>query len=98
MDATRAWTIATVAVCGAVLMVAEFAGARMLEIHWGSSLIVWGSTIAVVLGGMAVGYTAGGRLADRRPGPRTLIALLLAAAPASSAAWPTSCRDREPGR
>ena len=61
-------------------MVAEFAGARMLETHWGSSLIVWGSTIAVVLGGMAVGYTAGGRLADRRPGPKTLVALLLAAA------------------
>ena len=80
MDATRAWTITTVAVSGAVLMVAEFAGARMLETHWGSSLIVWGSTIAVVLGGMAVGYTAGGRLADRRPGSRTLIALLLVAA------------------
>jgi predicted membrane-bound spermidine synthase len=76
----RAWTITVVAVCGAVLMVAEFAGARMLETHWGSSLIVWGSTIAVVLGGMAVGYTAGGRLADRRPGPRTLIGVLLAAA------------------
>jgi predicted membrane-bound spermidine synthase len=76
----RAWTIAVVAVCGAVLMIAEFAGARMLEIRWGSSLIVWGSTIAVVLGGMAVGYTAGGRLADRRPGPRTLVGVLLAAA------------------
>ncbi len=80
VDATRAWTISTVAVCGAVLMSAEFAGARMLEAHWGSSLIVWGSTIAVVLGGMAAGYTAGGRLADRRPGPPTLIALLVAAA------------------
>jgi spermidine synthase len=80
MHRTRAWTITVVAVCGAVLMIVEFAGARMLEAHWGSSLIVWGSTIAVVLGGMAVGYTAGGRLADRRPGPRTLIALLLAAA------------------
>ena len=69
-----------VALCGAVLMIAEFAGARMLETHWGSSLIVWGSTIAVVLGGMAVGYTAGGRLADRRPGPMTLVGVLLAAA------------------
>jgi len=69
-----------VGVCGAVLMITEFAGARMLETRWGSSLIVWGATIAVVLGGMAVGYTAGGRLADRRPGTRTLIAVLLAAA------------------
>ena len=69
-----------VGVCGAVLMIAEFAGARMLEIRWGSSLIVWGSTIAVVLSGMAAGYTAGGRIADRRPGPRALIGVLLAAA------------------
>ena len=69
-----------VAVCGAVLMIAEFAGARMLETRWGSSLIVWGSTIAVVLGGMAVGYTAGGRLADHRPGARTLVGVLLAGA------------------
>ncbi len=61
-------------------MIAEFAGARMLETRWGSSLIVWGSTIAVVLGGMAMGYTAGGRLADRRPGARTLVGLLLVAA------------------
>jgi spermidine synthase len=61
-------------------MVTEFAGARMLETRWGSSLIVWGATIAVVLGGMAVGYTAGGHLADRRPGARTLAGLLLAAA------------------
>ena len=38
VDATRAWTISTVAVCGAVLMSAEFAGARMLEAHWGSSI------------------------------------------------------------
>ena len=80
MNGIRGWTIAVVGVCGAVLMIAEFAGARMLETRWGSSLIVWGSTIAVVLGGMAVGYTAGGRLADRRPGARTLVGLLLAAA------------------
>ena len=41
---------------------------------------MWGSTIAVVLGGMAVGYTAGGRLADGRPGARTLVGVLLTGA------------------
>ena len=108
MNGTRGWTIAVVGVCGAVLMIAEFAGARMLETRWGSSLIVWGSTIAVVLGGMAVGYTAGGRLADRRPGARTLVGLLLAAAatllavafgaPRSSTGSPTCCPGRAPAR
>lgn len=52
---------------GAVVMALEFVGARLLAPRWGDALPVWGATIATVLGAMAVGYSVGGRLADRRP-------------------------------
>ena len=65
------------AATGAVTMVLEFVLQRMLATQWGSSVEVWGSTIAVVLGGLALGYLSGGWLVDRRPERRLLGFLLL---------------------
>lgn len=62
---------------GIVTMMLEFVLQRMLAVQWGSSIEVWGSTIAVVLGGLAGGYLLGGFLVDRRPEQR-LLGLLLA--------------------
>jgi spermidine synthase len=76
----RTWSLWTATVTGAVIMVVEFCGARMLENVWGSSMAVWGSTISVVLLGMAVGYHLGGRFADRRPRLSSLVWLLAASA------------------
>lgn len=67
-------------VCGAAVMVLEMAGARILAPYLGSSLTVWSALIGVVLTSLSMGYWWGGRLADRRPEPRTLSGLILLAA------------------
>jgi len=57
---------------GAVLLGVEIAASRVLAPFFGSSLFVWGSLIGVVLTGLAIGYWAGGALADRVPIPGLL--------------------------
>jgi spermidine synthase len=54
---------------GAVLLGVEIAASRVLAPFFGSSLFVWGSLIGVVLTGLAIGYWAGGALADLFPAP-----------------------------
>lgn len=61
---------------GALVMVLEMVGARVLAPHVGTSAVVWTSLIGVVLACLAVGGYLGGRLADRRLSRRTLAALL----------------------
>src|SRR3989441_510951 len=43
------------------------AGSRVLAIHFGSSIYVWGSIIGIFLAALAAGYYAGGLAADRKP-------------------------------
>jgi spermidine synthase/MFS family permease len=54
---------------GAALLGVEIAASRVLAPTFGSSLYVWGALIGVVLTGLAIGYWAGGILADRWPSP-----------------------------
>lgn len=61
-------------------MAAELLGAKMLAPYFGSSLYVWASVLAITLGGLAVGYFAGGILSYRSKNPLTLFYVLLAAA------------------
>lgn len=65
-----------VVLSGAVLLSLEIAASRVLAPTFGSSLFVWGSLIGVVLAGLALGYSVGGALADRRPTLGLLIATL----------------------
>jgi spermidine synthase len=58
----------------------EIAASRLLAPYFGSSTIVWANLIGIVLAGLAVGYWLGGKLADRRPEPRLLGLIVLAAA------------------
>jgi spermidine synthase len=48
--------------------------------YFGSSTIVWANLIGIVLAALALGYFLGGKLADRRPEPRLLGLIVLAAA------------------
>jgi spermidine synthase len=57
---------------GAVLLCTELAASRVLAPFFGNSLFVWGALIGVVLSGLAIGYWAGGALADRIPAPELL--------------------------
>jgi len=54
-------------ISGAVLMGLEMVGSRVLAIHFGSSIYVWGSIIGIFLAALAGGYYAGGLAADRKP-------------------------------
>ncbi|MDP3426635.1 MAG: fused MFS/spermidine synthase [Humidesulfovibrio sp.] len=69
--------------CGAVVMVLELTGSRLLAPYLGTSIVVWTSLIGVVLGALSLGYWWGGRLADRRPEPKLLSRLILLAAVAT---------------
>lgn len=54
----------TAFVSGALVMVLEMVGSRLLAPHVGTSAVVWTSLIGVVLASLALGAWAGGRLAD----------------------------------
>ena len=66
-------------VSGALVMVLEMVGSRVLAPYLGTSLIVWTSLIGVVLAFLAVGAWCGGKLADRHLSPRRLAGILACA-------------------
>ena len=65
--------------CGALVMVVQVLGSRMIGPFFGVSLFVWTALIAVTLLSLAAGYAIGGRLADRRPSPDWLYGIIIAA-------------------
>lgn len=69
----------TVFTCGALVMVFEIIGSRILSPFIGTSTYVWTSLIGIILASLSLGYWAGGRLADRRPDPKLLASVILAA-------------------
>ncbi|HUP32791.1 MAG TPA: fused MFS/spermidine synthase, partial [Gaiellaceae bacterium] len=72
--------LATVFLCGGVLLGVEMAASRVLAPFFGNSLFVWAAIIGVILGGLAAGYWLGGALADRYPSPLTLAGVIGAGA------------------
>ena len=52
-------------VSGAVVMIFELDGSRIMAPYLGTSLFVWTSLIGIILGSLSLGYYLGGRLADR---------------------------------
>jgi len=76
----RDWRLKPVVfIAGAVLMALEMTGSRVLAIHFGSSIYVWGAIIGIFLTALSAGYFAGGTLADRRPTFALLNVLVLIA-------------------
>ncbi len=53
-------------ICGAMVMIFELAGSRVLAPYFGTSLIVWTSLIGVILGSLSLGYWLGGKIADKK--------------------------------
>jgi MFS family permease len=64
---------------GASVIVIEIIGTRVIGPAFGVSLFVWSSLLAVTLGSLAVGYYAGGVLADKSPSTQLLNLVILAA-------------------
>src|SRR5206468_6520841 len=61
-------------VVGAVILVAEIVGTRVISPYYGASVYVWSSLIGVTLTALAIGYWVGGYAADRWPRVSTLAA------------------------
>jgi predicted membrane-bound spermidine synthase len=57
----------TVFVCGALVMIYEITGSRLLSPYLGASVYIWTSLIGVILAALSLGYWLGGRIADRKP-------------------------------
>ena len=67
-------------ITGAAVMILELLGTRFLAPYFGASLYTWTALITVTLVALALGYRAGGYLADRFPHARALYGLILSAA------------------
>jgi spermidine synthase len=69
----------TVFVCGALVMVYEIIGSRLLSPYIGTSTYVWTSLIGIILAALSLGYWLGGRMADRKPDIKILAAVIFLA-------------------
>ena len=73
------YILLTAVVCGALVMVIEVMGSRVIGPFFGVSLFVWTSLIAVTLVALALGYGFGGYLADHYSSPRYLYLIIMLA-------------------
>ncbi|HWS15716.1 MAG TPA: fused MFS/spermidine synthase, partial [Candidatus Methylomirabilis sp.] len=69
----------TALVCGALVMVIEVLGSKVIGPYFGVSLFVWTSLISVTLVSLAAGYAVGGAVSDRRESPDYLYGIVLLA-------------------
>jgi spermidine synthase len=67
-------------VSGAVVMVFEIIGSRILAPYIGTSTYVWTSLIGVILASLSLGYWLGGKTADRNPNLQFLAGVMFAGA------------------
>jgi len=74
-----AYLMFTAVICGALVMVVEVLGSRVIGPFFGVSLFVWTSLISVTLIALAAGYGIGGVLSDRWAKPAYLFGIILAA-------------------
>lgn len=75
----RKFLIVLVFINGAAVTALEITASRILAPYFGTSLPVWGSVIGITLGALALGYSLGGRLADRKPDLASLSGLMITA-------------------
>ncbi|MBI9037837.1 MAG: fused MFS/spermidine synthase [Bacteroidales bacterium] len=54
-------------ICGAVVMIFELVGSRILGPFLGTTIFVWTSLIGIILASLSLGYWLGGYFADKKP-------------------------------
>jgi spermidine synthase len=70
--AGQKWLLTMVFVAGMATMAVEMAASRLLQPHFGDSLVIWANLIGLVLIYLTVGAWLGGLWADRHPEGSTL--------------------------
>lgn len=70
----------TVFMCGAVVMVFELVGSRVLGPYFGTSIFVWTGLIGIIMGSLSIGYYLGGKIADKKPNFDSLSLIIFLAA------------------
>lgn len=79
LKAPANFLVFTAFTCGAVIMVVELLGSRIIGPSFGVSLFIWTSLIAVTLVSLALGYWLGGKLADHKNSSTVLFTIILIA-------------------
>ncbi len=69
----------TVFICGALVMIYEIMGSRLLSPYIGASTYVWTSLIGVILAALSLGYWLGGKMADKKPDMKILASVIFLA-------------------
>jgi len=57
----------TVFITGAVILVLEILGTRIVAPYYGTTIYVWSSLIGVTLMALSLGYYVGGKMSDKKP-------------------------------
>ena len=80
-DAAAGWETWYLYICvflsGGSILILEIAAGRVLAPHFGNTLFTWTSMIGIILAALSLGYSAGGRLADRAPSFRMFFLLMI---------------------
>jgi predicted membrane-bound spermidine synthase len=61
---------------GGSLMAVELVGAKLIAPYYGNSVYVWAAVLATTLGGLTIGYYAGGRLSLKHPTLNNLLKIV----------------------
>ena len=67
-------------VVGAVVLTFELVASRVIAPYLGTTIYVWTSIIGIILASLAIGYSIGGYLADKRHKSEDIVFLLILAA------------------
>lgn len=65
---------------GAVVMILELIGSRLLAPYLGTSIFVWSALIGIILGALSIGYYLGGKFSENNPRLEFLTQILFVSA------------------